>query len=189
MSEKKERMITPVGEARWAHVHTPKAAFVENGVPKGAPKYQVDVYFDSADPEWAAWAKDVMTKLRTLPEQTDKHSGNVVNKQTPIKKEFNENNEATGKFYVTFKTSDKYKPGVFDKYGQPISESILIGNESKIKVNYSENTYSAFGGGINFYLNAIQVIELVEYQAKSAEAYGFEVEEAPEMVEEGDIPF
>lgn len=189
MSEKREKFISPVGEARWAHVHFPKAAFVDDrGIAKGSPRYQIDVYFDSTDPEWAIWAKNVMDRLRALPEQIDKNSGNVVNKQTPIKKEFDENNAPTGKYYATFKTSDKFKPGVFNIYGQAIPETILIGNGSKVKVNYSANEYSAFGGGINFYLNAIQVVELVEYASKTAEAYGFDVIDSP-PVDEGDIPF
>ena len=38
-----------------------------------------------------------------------------------------------------------------------------------------ENEYEAFGGGINLYLNAVQVMELVESGTYTAESYGFDV--------------
>lgn len=191
MSEKKERKITPVGEAKWAHVHTPKAAFVdEHGQTKGQPKYQIDVYFDSGDPEWEIWAKDIMDKIRAMPDHVDKGTGEKKPKQIPIKNELDENDKKTGRYYVTFKTSDKFKPGVFDLYGHIIPETTLIGNGSRVRVSYTENQYHTFGGGINFYFNAVQVLDLVEYQPQDATAYGFPVENAPEgMLPEGDIPF
>ena len=171
--EKPIRMVTPVGEAKWAHIHTPKAPFEG----KGGPKYMIDVLFDVTDAVWKKWAKDLQDKIRLLPEQVNKKTGEVVARQQSIKKELDNNDQPTGRYYVTFKTSDKFKPGVFDIHGQLITPEILVGNGSKVKVAYTENVYEAFGGGINLYLNAVQVIELVEYQNKTAQAYGFEVEE------------
>ena len=190
MSEKKERKTTPVGEAKWAHIHSPKAAFVdERGNKKGDPKYQIDVVFSKDDPMWAPWAKAVMENLRAMPEQIDKKAGATLQKQTPIKRELDENDQPTGRFYVTFKTSDKFKPGVFDQYGKVIPETILIGNGSKVRVSYIENTYQGFGGGINFYLNAVQVVNLVEYKSQNAESFGFPVESQGDSERDDDVPF
>lgn len=170
--EKPARLITPIGEAKWAHIHTPKTPF--DG--KGNPKYQIDVVFEVTDESWKKWAKDLSDKVRALPEQIDKKTGETYKKQQPIKRELDANDEPTGRYYATFKTSDKFKPGIFDKCGKPIPPEILIGNGSRVRVAYTENIYEAFGGGINLYLNAVQVVELIEYQHKSAEAYGFKVE-------------
>ena len=76
----------------------------------------------------------------------------------------------------------------------PTNGQLLIGNGSKVRVAYTENVYEPFGGGINLYLNAVQVIELVEYQNKSAQAYGFDVEESVSAfdiagVEKDEVPF
>lgn len=180
MTEKAKRELTPVGEAKWAHLHTPKAPFTdESGRPKGDPKYQIDVCFSKDDPAWATWASDVMAKLKELPVQVDKKTGEEMKKQTPIKRELDADDNPTGRFYVTFKTSDKFKPGVFDRHGKVIPEDVLIGNGSKVRVAYLGNVYSAFGGGVNFYLNAVQVLDLVEYQSQSAAGYGFDVDETP----------
>lgn len=180
MSEKKARLVTPIGEAKWAHVQQPKAGF-DN---KGTPKYMIDVVFNKDSPEWAAWAKGVMERFKALPEQIDKKTREKIQKKSPIKHELDENDQPTGRFYVTFKTNDKFKPGVFDSFGKPIEK--LVGNGSLVRVNYCENIFDGFGGGINFYLNAVQVVALVEYGAPNAEAFGFPVEAAPA---EEEIPF
>lgn len=175
------RKITPVGEAKWAHIAKPKAPFKdEQGRTKGDPKYQIDVVFDpKADPTWAEWAKAVMAQIKALPEEVDKRTGDKMQKQNPIKRELDANDQPTGKFYVTFKTSEKFKPPMFDRYGKPLDENTMIGNGSKVRVAYVENVYTAFGGGINFYLNAVQVLELVELGNRSATSYGFDAEAAP----------
>ena len=174
MTEKKKEQTTPIGAAKWAHVQEPKAAFDD----KGEPKYMIDVCFDAADPAWKEWAGAVMAKVRS-----------EKLKVSPIKEEKNEADEPTGRYFVTFKTGAKYKPDVCDKYGKPFTG--LIGNGSKVRIAYIENQYKGFGGGLNFYLNAIQVLELVEYQARSAKSHGFEVEAEPEMAkdESEQLPF
>ena len=187
--EKKVRKVTPLGEAKWAHLHTPKAPFKDEfGNVKGTPKYMIDVIFSKDDPKWAEWAKNLMAAINALPEQIDKKTNEKLKKQMPIKRELNEKDEPTGRFYVTFKTSDKFKPGVLDRYGNLIPENVLIGNGSMVYISYTEDTYPAFGGGITLYLNGVQVQDLVEYKAQTAAAYGFSVEDAP-AIEDNEIPF
>ena len=78
---KKDVKLTPPGEAKWAHVHTPKAPFEG----KGEPKYQIDVVFDPANNEqWKAWANALIAAVNALPEQTNKKTGEKLHKQSPI---------------------------------------------------------------------------------------------------------
>lgn len=176
--EKKERKVTPIGEAKWAHLITPKAPYQG----KGDPKYQIDVVFSVEDEAWAKWAKDLQDAIKALPVQVNKKTGEKLPKQTPIKKEFNQHDEPTGRFYVTFKTSDKFKPGVFDIYGKKLDDA-KVGNGSKVRVSYIESEYESFGGGIALYLNAVQVVSLVEFASGSAASYGFDTETPPEDTE------
>jgi hypothetical protein len=170
METKKERIVTPVGEARWAHVQKPKPAFDE----RGEPHFQIDVVFDKDDPAWKQWATDLMARVKALPVKLK--AGEPMPHQTPIKKEVDQDDQPTGRFFVTFKTGAKFKPGLFDKYGKPLAETVLVGNGSKVRVNYTPSEYEGFGGGIALYLNAVQVLELVEYKAQTADAFGFECE-------------
>lgn len=168
MADKKPRYVTPTGFAKWAWVHKAKAPFA--GDPNKDPKYMIDVCFDPKDPAWEKWGRE----LRAVAESLAKGA------KLPLKPEMDEADQKTGRFYVTFKTGEKFKPGVFDRYGNPIPENVMIGNESKVQVSYTVNHYEGFGGGINLYLSAVKVMELVEYKGRSAEAYGFEVEQMPQ---------
>ncbi len=177
MADKKEKHVTPVGIAKWAHLNTPKPAFAGD---KGA-KYQIDVLFDPNDAEWKEWGAKIKQML-----------ADTKGKNSPFKQEKDQEDNPTGKWFVTFKTSEQFKPGLFDKYGKQISETVLIGNGSKVRVNYNPREYEGFGGGLALYLNAVQVLELVEYTGRSADAYGFDV--APEPAQEkkqpeDDLPF
>lgn len=185
MTEKAKRLLTPIGFAKWAHVHTPKAAFTEkDGKSKGDPKYMIDVCFSPDDSEWKEWATNLKAAVMAVPAQIDKHTGSPIAKQMPLKRELDIDDKPTGRFYVTFKTGEKFKPPVFDKFGMAIPETILVGNESSVRVSYTPVEYLAFGGGIALYLNAVQVVELVEYRASTADAYGFEVK----ALEVADMP-
>jgi hypothetical protein len=196
MAEKKKRLLTPVGFAKWAHLHAPKEPFKDkNGRVQGDPKYMIDVCFSPDDPAWKLWAGELKAAIKALPVQMDKVTKQPIPKQIPIKPEIGGDDQPTGRYFVTFKTGEQFKPGVFDRYGN-VMENPKLGNESKIRVAYVTTEYDAFGGGIALYLNAVQVLELVEFQSQSATAYGFDVEPAPAvtaggppLAEEDDLPF
>lgn len=166
----KERLVTPVGEAKWAHLSTPKTPYDKNK----SPQYMIDVIFDTKDPQWKVWASALQAELKALPEQIDKKTGETLKKQVTIKRELDEEDNPTGRHYVTFKTGEKFKPPVVDKYGDPLNK--LVGNGSKVRVAYVKNVFTGLGGGINLYLNGVQVVELVEYESKSASNLGFPTE-------------
>ena len=161
---KKQQFTTPIGEAMWAHLNKPRA-FHENGRDQGPPKFSIEVYFDPADPAW----KEFTAKLK----------GAANGKALPFKWEKDENDQKTGRVYASYKTGEKFRPSMFDKYGKKMEENILLGNGTKVRVNFGLNEYSGFGGGFNFYLNAVQVVDLIEYQSRDAKGYGFDVEPEP----------
>lgn len=182
MAEKKPQFTTPVGEARWAHLVKPRA-FQENGRDQGPPKYSIEVYFNPNDPAWKEFVAKVKTAAggKTLPFKFEKDD---------------ETGEKTGLVYASYKTGEKFRPNMFDKYGQRMEDNISLGNGSKVRVNFGLNEYTGFGGGVNFYLNAVQVLDLIEYQSKDAKGYGFDVEPvpagaagAPQAQQEDDLPF
>lgn len=83
---------------------------------------------------------------------------------------------------------------IYDATGKPLPKNIDIGHGSIVRVAYSIHPYykSKKSKGITLYLAAVQVIELVERGERSAESFGFAVEEgyvAPEGNIENDIPF
>ena len=159
---KKENRVSPLGEAKWAHVHEPKAPFEG----QGDSKYMIDIVFEKGG-EWDDLGKEVAKEVK------DNGYANM-----PIKPENTKEGEPTGRFFITFKTGEQYPPKVFDKFGQIMSSDILVGNGSTVRVSYTKDTYKGFGGGVIFYFNAVQVVDLVEYKGGSAEDFGFPVEES-----------
>jgi len=175
MTKKKlESRITPLGEAKWAHVHIPKAPYQG----EGEGKFQIDVIFEKGG-DWDEFGAEISKIV--------KDNGY---KNLPIKIEKNDEDQPTGRYYITFKTGEQYPPKVFDKYGQIIPPDVLIGNGSTVRVNYKLNEYPGFGGGVNFYFNAIQVVDLVKYSGGKAEDYGFPVDESADPFSDSEeVPF
>lgn len=182
MAEKKPRLNTPIGEARWAHLQSPHAFKDKNsGREKGSPKYSIDVAFEPEDAKWKAWAGRIMQIVRALPEKKN-DMDQVLPKMSPIKAETDQEGNKTGRFIASFKTGEQFKPPTFDRFGQLVESE--IGNGSRVVVNYSENVFEAFGqngGGMNLYLNAVQVVELVPFGMQTASAFGFDVQPMEEM--------
>lgn len=178
--EKKVTKVTPVGEAAWAYLNKPKAPF-QGDASKGS-KYQIDIVFDPTEPAWVAWLANLRDAYAALP-------GDKTKRQSPVKAEVDGNGHETGRKFFTAKTGEQFKPRVFDRQGQPMPPEVIVGNGSKVRVSYIENVYDGFGGGINFYLNAVQVMELVEYAGRDAGGYGFDIETAPPAGRNDDIPF
>lgn len=70
------------------------------------------------------------------------------------------------------------KPAVFDAKGTPVAQDIKLGGGSIVKVSFEPSDfYTTVGAGVSLRLNAVQIIELVEWTGGTASSYGFEEEE------------
>ena len=169
MSKKIQRINTPIGEVRYAHLNTPKAAFDD----KGAPKYEITLRFKPDDPAWKKFCQEV-----TAMHKAAGTAPNPIHWET--EKDENEKKVKTGFLALRFKTGEQFKPSVFDAYGRPLPEGVKVGNGSMAKVNCSPTPYPGFGGGITLYLNAVQVTELIPYGASTdPSAFGFDIKDPP----------
>ena len=141
-----ETKLTPQVEVEYPFLFQPDTKFDPDGV------YRINLLFDPArNEEHAAFMK----ALRTEWEPTK-------GKNKPWKEHKDQDDKPTGKFSVKMKT--KYQPKVFDAKTQPINrDSNIIGNGSEVKVAYTTKPYSDNGGGLSLYLQAVQVIKLIEY--------------------------
>jgi hypothetical protein len=180
MSEKKDpkpRLQTPEGFAKWAAVHEPKLPFQGDK----DPRYEIEVHFDPAHPDWKKWCEEVTAHFRSLPDFLDRQ-GSPVKRHPPIKYELDRDGNRTGRMYATFRSGAQYAPGVFDRYARRIPKNVKIGNGSTVIVNYTPAEFgTAVGVGLNFYLNGVQVLDLKEFEPQSAEALGFKAHGTPPM--------
>lgn len=101
---------------------------------------------------------------------TEEPTGNVIFKFTM---------KASG---VSKKTGDKWnrKPAIFDAAGQPIKNPPNIWGGTVGKISYNTSPYFVEGtgaAGLKLHLDAVQIIELVNGDNKTASAFGFDAEE------------
>jgi hypothetical protein len=117
-----------------------------------------------------------------------------------------------GSFSLQMTSGEDYPPPFVDAAGNEVPRNkVKIGGGSIIKPDVSINAYDGFGGGINLYINQIQIIELKTRVLNKfeAEAGGYtynggdadedrsedlddaepEAPEAPDSNTDDDIPF
>lgn len=163
-------MTTPKCEVRWAKVIEPDYKFDDNGI------YSIDCIVNTDDPDmvamlqklevildaaWAKWAKENPAKAKQYT-------------KAPIVREYIDSatGDSTGVNYIHIKTkavdakgNDKKVP-IYDRRAQKDTSGTLIGNGSICKVGFSAAPYEVASSktiGLSLYLNAVQVIDLVEY--------------------------
>jgi len=188
-----KKITTPAGKAFYAHLYKP-AVF------EGEEKdFEVNLVFDdkyteklkamiAAEFEKAKEAPEFKGKKWKKPffgysekdEDDETYAGATVFKfkMKPIGK-----NSKTGETF-------KRKVAVFDAKGKPIVGELPIGNKTIMKVCATICPYhkGAQAHGIGLYMEAVQIIELVEYTGTSQDASGFGFKEE-EGFDSDDVPF
>lgn len=169
MPKEREVKVSPWGVASYPHLSVPSTKFDKEG------KYEVDLVLDPADPEVVAFIEAIETFR-----DAERPGGNV-----PIHEQVDRKTKvATGMLTVKFRSN--YRPAIFDAKKNPIPPEINVGQGSVIRVAYVFNDYEPKKdlpkGGINLYLQRVQVKQLVESHGMDGdcfeEADGYEVEDS-----------
>jgi hypothetical protein len=169
-----EKITTPLVECLWAQVTKPASKYGTQGVRPEDQEYKITALLDPNKPKH----EEFLAKLKALWQQcgTEMKCPGGIAKNKPFKKhKRKEDDSPTGLFEVTFKTGVKFPVRVFDAKGNKITGDLNIGNGSQVKVAGSYTFYGPdkSGGGVKLYLNAVQVVELVEWSGGEASDYGF----------------
>lgn len=186
---KRELLVSPKGTAVWPKLNAPDTQFKEEG------EYGVKLAVDpSKDPKVQPWLDDLQARFDTYLDEVKAEVGPVKAKKIkpndPFTPELDEAGEETGRILVKFGMAASFKdkktgqpktmkPALFDARGNPLVNPPQIGNGSVLRVSYTVGSYNTpQATGIKLYLNAVQVIELVEFGGGGdAKGYGFDVEE------------
>lgn len=163
---------TPFGIANWAFLNKTKKYEGED-----TGKYSVNLIVSGQD------AIDLKAKMEEINEAKFRELKGKKLHAIKIKE------HEDGSLEFTFDGTQK--PLVTDSTGRkPLPSSILVGNGSKIRVQVGVGNFDhkVHGTGAKFFLNAVQVVELVEFQRTKFDAVegGYEV---AEEVDNDDIPF
>ena len=144
------------GEAYWAHVITPNTKFNPDG-------------------EWSIEVCNLDAKNKKIAEG----DGLTIKNKDDDRGDF-----GTLKQYARTKDGSPRKISVKDSQRNPFPNDKLIGNGSKVNVSYFPKEYTVYGGGVKGYLNAVQVVDLVEYKTDD-----FDVVDGYTNQDVGEVPF
>jgi hypothetical protein len=142
--DKRPMEVSPAGIVEYAWLNKPQPPHPKN--PEGEAKYSVTLAMNVNDPKvkvWGAAVKALRPNSKNYPFHIDKETGNLL-----------------------VKFSSVYKPRIVDAKRNDVPEGRYPSRGSTVKVAYVANEYDGFGGGVNLYLQGIQVIELVEFERK-----------------------
>jgi hypothetical protein len=188
MARQLKKGKTPVGEALYPRLTTPD---VYNGQPVG---YSIQMRFsdestkaliDEITKEWEnAKLNDDAVKGKKFANGTIPYLGYREEDDGSVTFKFKTKHEYTDK--ETGEVKKRVVP-VFDTKGKLLD--VNLGNGSKVIVAYQMNPYftSNKNYGVTLYLDAVQVIDLIEYNGGgTAASFGFDVQD---NCEEDGIPF
>lgn len=182
---KKVKKVLPVATLVWPKLNEVDVyqPVDKKGRPNGAEKrrFIANLKFNDADHrEVDAWLDAQMKEFDVedgkKPWRTDKKTGELT---------------------LTVTSGEQYRPTVYDAKKQEVPVTVKIGGGSKAKVYVTVNPYTGFGGGINLYMNSLQILELVQRDENPFdEEEGFAgsggsktASDATDEDDEDDIPF
>ncbi len=194
MAEKKQKFTTPPAKCNWPKLNKPDYEFK-----KDTGEFSVKLVFSKEE-------VDALPFKATLDEMAEKAYQEAINnpknaavkddirKYNWLRREVDASGEPTGNYEVSFSTlamfaddkdgkrNIKHVP-MFDAHEPPqlIPDGARpqIGRGSVLRVSFTPSPYYIPGtrtAGIKLYLNAVQIISLITYNA-DASAYGFGGEE------------
>lgn len=188
---KNPTITTPRVELKWAHLHTPNTRFDPDGT------YEVDMILDPSENDDHQTLIDkiegmVESLTSEMVENTKdaRRKAKIKKYQTvsPIKEELDEDGEETGRFVLKAKQKAvlkregkkpmKFSVAVVDAKRNPLGEQIGNGSVGRVNMQiapYAMDTSKTLG--ITLRLQAVQVIDLVEYSGGPQVDDMFEEEE------------
>jgi len=184
---KKILLVSAIGKAVWPWVNRPDTKYEADGV------YRMKIAVDPSDAK--QWAK-----AQQMVEQIDAALAGIVAKQReetgkkkvkvfdlPYKMEKDDADEETGRLLFSFKLKAKgmtKEKVVYDKTvklfqanGVPLATEKIVGGGSTVQASYEMNAFYTSAAGVSLRLEAVRVLELVEYTGRDAAGYGFDTDD------------
>lgn len=182
--QKKIKLVTPAGEALYPYLDRSEEY-------KGKPTGKFSITHKMTEEN----TNKLITKLEAVLEKV-KESSEFKGKKWSKTPKMGTKETKDGDIVFKFKTNCEIetKDGkvkrtvpIFDAKGKPMKD-VKLGNGSTVKIAFSAVPYheDKDDNGFRVYLEAIQVLELVEYGGGNAASFGFDDEDGYEFEEDDD---
>ena len=149
---KMTNITTPIGELQWVSIDTPRTNPFNNN-----EEFQASVICSAED------AKDTITQLKQIfkdehPNKKPQSMGYKTLEDGRVEFRF--------KTKATLSNGSKKEVKCVDAYKKPFPHKANIGNGSTGRISGAAGVYSqGANNGVSLYLNAVQVLEWLEYEA------------------------
>lgn len=182
MADKNQQIVTPVGTAYYAHLFKPAVFEGKTG------DYEINVVFPES---YTEKLKGMIDKVLAQAKESPEFKGKKFTRPLLGYQEKDEDDEVfKGATVFKFKMKPegtnrktgetfKRKVAVFDA-SKALVKDLNIGNGTTVKICAIVAPYytSSTVHGVGLYMEAVQIINLVEWTGeKSADSYGFEEED------------
>lgn len=182
MADKNQQIVTPAGTAYYAHLFKPAVFEGKTG------DYEISVVFPKS---YTEKLKGMIDKVLAQAEESPEFKGKKFTRPLLGYQEKDEDDEVfKGATVFKFKMKPegtnrktgetfKRKVAVFDA-SKALVKDVNIGNGTTVKICATIAPYhtSKTVHGVGLYMEAVQIIDLVEWTGeKSADSYGFEEED------------
>lgn len=192
-TKKKQNPVTPVRPCLYPFLKKPDTRWKEDG------EYRVSLVFDQDDEFIGKIEKKAKVEFKKAKVNMKPAAAKELKFISPVREEEDEDGNTTGNAKVNFKSKaifrkdgevNRVKMRVFDAQGRLIENLPNIGNGSKLSVAFNPvGTVVKDEFYLTCWMNAVQLVELVEFNADGS-SFGFGKEEGGfEAEEEEEGPF
>ncbi|MCP1937352.1 hypothetical protein J2R95_003147 [Bradyrhizobium japonicum] len=97
----------------------------------------------------------------------------------------------TGELTLKASSGEKYPPALLDAKGREVPRAkVEVGGGTIAKVDVTAAYYEGFGGGINLYMNFVQIIELQKrgFNVQEEEGFSYEDDDGADEGVTGSLP-
>lgn len=198
--QKREQAVSPLGTVKYSHLTKPNTKFKAQG------EYSVDLVLDPSDAKVKAFLDDLhfradsyfKTFVSEAKDGKQKKARESYKLHVPFVNETDDEGDETGLVIlkvknsaeVTKKNGETFKKTInhFDAKRKQLT-GVKVGRGTQLKAAFTLNPFGVDGlktAGLGLWLEAVQIIKLVEYGGNDAQSLGFGEEEGYEGTEESE---
>jgi hypothetical protein len=167
MATKLRSFVTPAGTLSWPWISKPDTRYVAEGV------YKTSFILNDVE------SKPLMTACEEAF-VAEYGAAKLKKANMPFDDELDANGNPTGN--IIFKFKSKRQPKLYDSKGKVIAKVLQVASGTTAKIATALNPYATgVNTGVSLYLNDIQILELVEFNAGAK----FTAEEGFDYVDDG----
>lgn len=190
--EKKKNPVTPIRPCLYPFLKKPDTRWKEDG------EYRVSLVFDQDDEFIAKVEKKAEREFKIAKANMKPAQAKTLTFVSPVREEEDDDGKPTGNVKLNFKSKAIFGKGeeakhvkikVFDGQGKLIENLPNIGNGSKLSVAFNPvGTVVKGEFYLSLWMNAVQLVELIEYNVDGS-SYGFGTEEGGYEEDSEEDPF